>query len=79
MAVRVFRTYGFVMDGLIAEILRMNLIVQVKITLGQILEFFVNLGVKNLIIIDMSCSAFKGNSQYLTERNIRQLRRKILV
>lgn len=49
-----------------------------QITLGQMLEFFVNLGVKNLIIVDMSCSAFKGNSQYLTERNIRQLRKQIL-
>jgi len=50
-----------------------------QITLGQMLEFFVNLGVKNLIMVDMSCSTFRGKSEFLTERNIRQLRRQILV
>jgi len=49
-----------------------------QITLGQMLEFFVNLGVQNLIMVDMSCSTFRGNSQYLTKRNIRQTRRQIL-
>ena len=49
-----------------------------QITLGQMLEFFVNLGVENLIIIDMSCSTFKANPEFLTERNIRQTRRKMI-
>lgn len=49
-----------------------------QITLGQILEFLVNLGVENLIVVDMSCSTFKGNPEFLTERNIRQIRRQIL-
>lgn len=49
-----------------------------QITLGQMLEFFVNLGVHNLIIVDMSCSSFKGKSQFLTDRNIRQIRRQLL-
>ena len=49
-----------------------------QITLGQILEFFVNLGVENLIMVDMSCSTFKANPEFLTERNIRQTRRKMI-
>jgi hypothetical protein len=49
-----------------------------KITLGQMLEFLVGLGVQNLIMVDMSCSVFKGNSEFLTERNIRHIRRKML-
>lgn len=49
-----------------------------QITLGQMLEFLVGLGVQNLIMIDLSCSTFKGKSEFLTERNIRLIRRKIL-
>ncbi len=49
-----------------------------QITLGQMLEFLVGLGVQNLIIIDLSCSIIKGNPEFLTERNIRLTRRKLL-
>lgn len=49
-----------------------------QITLGQILEFLVGFGVQNLIMIDLSCSTFKGKSEFLTERNIRLKRRKML-
>ena len=49
-----------------------------QITIGQLMEFLVNLGVENLIIVDLSCSVFNGNPEFLTERNIRQTRRKIL-
>ena len=49
-----------------------------KITLGEMLEFLVNLGVQNLIMVDLSCSVFKGKSEFLTERNIRLTRRKML-
>jgi hypothetical protein len=49
-----------------------------QITLGEMLEFLVNLGVQNLIMVDLSCSVFKGKSEFLTERNIRLKRRKML-
>jgi hypothetical protein len=49
-----------------------------QITLGEMLEFLVNLGVQNLIMVDLSCSEFKGKSEFLTERNIRLKRRKML-
>lgn len=49
-----------------------------EITFAQLMEFLVNLGVENLIIIDLSCSVFKGDSKYLSDRNIRQTRRKLL-
>lgn len=49
-----------------------------EITLGKMLEFFVALGVENLIIIDLSCSTFHSIPKFLTERNIRQIRRKML-
>ena len=49
-----------------------------QITIGQLMEFLVNIGVENLIIVDLSCSVFNGNPEFLTERNIRQTRRKIL-
>ena len=48
------------------------------ITLGQILDFLVNLGVENVIMVDLSCSTFKGNPEFLTERNIRQTRRQMI-
>ena len=48
------------------------------ITLGQLLTFFSSLGVENLIIIDATCSVFKGDEKHLTDRNIRQLRRQII-
>jgi hypothetical protein len=48
------------------------------ITLGQLLTFFSWFGVENLIIIDATCSVFKGDEKYLTDRNIRQLRRQML-
>jgi hypothetical protein len=49
-----------------------------QITLGQLLEFLVGFGVQNLIMVDLSCSTFKGKSEFLTERNIRLKRRKML-
>ena len=49
-----------------------------QITLGEMLEFLVNLGVQNLIMVDLSCSVFKGKSEFLTERNIRLKRIKML-
>lgn len=49
-----------------------------QITLGQMLEFLVSLGVQNLIIVDLSCSIIKGNPEFLTDRNIRLTRRKLL-
>ena len=49
-----------------------------QITLGEMLEFLVNLGFQNLIMVDLSCSVFKGKSEFLTERNIRLKRRKML-
>lgn len=49
-----------------------------EITLGQLLEFLVNLGTENVIIVDLSCYIFKGEPKYLSERNIRYLRRLII-
>ena len=49
-----------------------------QITTSQLIEFLSSLGVENLIMIDLSCSVFKGNSKHLTERNIRYTRRKIM-
>jgi len=49
-----------------------------QITTSQLIEFFSSLGVENLIIVDFSCYVFKGESKYLTERNIRHTRRKIM-
>jgi hypothetical protein len=48
------------------------------ISLVQLLTFFRSLGVENLIIIDSTCSVFKGDKNHLTDRNIRQLRRQML-
>jgi hypothetical protein len=50
-----------------------------RITLGQILEFVVNLGVENVIIVDLSCSVFIGQAEHLSERNIRHLRRQMIL
>lgn len=50
-----------------------------QITLGRILEFVVNLGVENVIIVDLSCSVFIGQSAHLYERNIRHLRRQMIL
>jgi hypothetical protein len=50
-----------------------------QITLGRILEFVVNLGVENVIIVDLSCSVFIGKSEHLYERNIRHLRRQMIL
>ena len=50
-----------------------------EITLGQILEFVVNLGVENVIIVDLSCSVFIGQTEHLSERNIRHLRRQMIL
>lgn len=49
-----------------------------EITLSEMITFLVNIGVENLIVVDLSCSVFKGNTNYLTERNIRYLRRQML-
>ncbi len=49
-----------------------------EITTAQLIEFLSSLGVENLIIVDLSCSVFKGDSKHLTERNIRHTRRKIM-
>jgi len=49
-----------------------------QISMAQLMEFLVNLGVQNLIIIDLSCSVFNGETKNLSDRNIRQLRRNIL-
>ena len=48
------------------------------ITLGQLITFFSSFGVENLIIIDATCSVFKGHEFHLTDRNIRQIRRQML-
>lgn len=60
------------------DILQMCGLEVTHITIGQIMEFLVNLGVKNLVIIDLSCSVFKGDSEFLSKRNIRQLRRQMI-
>ena len=49
-----------------------------QITMEQLMEFLVSLGVQNLIVVDLSCSVFNGNQKFLSDRNIRQLRRNIL-
>lgn len=49
-----------------------------EITLSELIAFLVNIGVENLIVVDLSCSVFKGESCYLTERHIRYLRRQML-
>ena len=49
-----------------------------QITTAQLIEFLSSLGVENLIIVDLSCSVFKGDSKHLSERNIRYMRRKML-
>ncbi len=49
-----------------------------QITLGQMLEFLINIGVQNLIMIDLSCAVFSGKTEFLTERNIRLIRRQML-
>jgi len=49
-----------------------------QIRMEQLMEFLVNLGVKNLTIVDLSCSVFNGDEKFLSDRNIRQLRRNML-
>ena len=49
-----------------------------QITTSQLIEFLSSLGVENLIIVDLSCYVFKGESKHLTERNIRHMRRKLM-
>lgn len=49
-----------------------------EITLSEMITFLVNIGVENLLVVDLSCSVFKGHPNYLTERNIRYLRRQML-
>lgn len=49
-----------------------------QIKTSELIEFVVSLGVQNLIIIDLSCSVFKGEHKFLTERNIRQMRRTMM-
>lgn len=49
-----------------------------EITLSELITFLVNIGVENLIVVDLSCSVFSGDADYLTERNIRYLRRQML-
>lgn len=49
-----------------------------EIRLSEMITFLVNIGVENLIVVDLSCSVFRGDTDYLTERNIRYLRRQML-
>jgi hypothetical protein len=62
------------------EILKENGLDVEEITLGQILDFLANLNldIQNIIIVDLSCSVFKGDEEFLTKRNIRRLRRELL-
>lgn len=46
-----------------------------EISTLDMLTFLRSLGVENLIIVDLSCNVFKGDSAHLTDRNIRQIRR----
>ena len=49
-----------------------------EITLVQLMEFIVNIGVENLIMVDLSCSIFKGEEKFLSPRNIRHMRQQML-
>jgi hypothetical protein len=52
-----------------------------QITLFQMIEFLVNIGVENLIIVDLSCGIFKSDSGLklkLTDRYIRYQRQQML-
>lgn len=49
-----------------------------QITLFQLIDILINSGVKNIIIIDLSCSTFKSNHSDLSERYIRSTRRIML-
>ena len=49
-----------------------------EISMEHLMVFLVRLGVKNLIIIDLSCSVFNGDAKFLSDRHIRQIRRQIL-
>ena len=49
-----------------------------EISMEHLMAFLVRLGVKNLIIIDLSCSVFNGDAKFLSDRHIRQIRRQIL-
>lgn len=49
-----------------------------QISLVQILEFLVHLGVENLLIVDLSCAIFVKQPRPLTERHVRQLRRHMI-
>lgn len=49
-----------------------------QIWLSELFEFLLNIGVENLIIIDLSCSIFTGDPKYLTDRHIRYLRREMI-
>jgi hypothetical protein len=49
-----------------------------SITLFDLIEFFENFGVDNIVFIDFSCSVFKhSNHKKVSERQIRQTRREI--
>jgi hypothetical protein len=49
-----------------------------EISMEHLMAFLVRLEVKNLIIIDLSCSVFNGDAKFLSDRHIRQIRRQIL-
>lgn len=49
-----------------------------SITLFELIEFVLELGVKNIIMIDFSCSVFTKDGEYLDERSVRTLRREIM-
>jgi len=48
-----------------------------RITISQMCDFLNSLGVVNLIIVDLSCSIFRGETE-LTEREIRYARRQMI-
>jgi len=50
-----------------------------QITTGQLIELLYSLGVENLIIVDLSCSIFRGDEKHLSERNIRYMRRQMMM
>jgi len=48
------------------------------ISMEYLMEYFVSLGVQNLIIVDLSCSTFNADDNIISDRHIRQVRRHML-
>ena len=68
--------YNFADDGVVYDIFEMLGPDYTQITLFQLIDLLLGMGVENLILIDLSCAVF-GSDNNLSTRNIRNIRRNI--